>query len=81
MDNLHNMDNKKKISLRVALILVCMAAGCLLVFPVGIIRDTKISRTAADYSMNTGPIGEVAAMGELPSASQLLSRSQVANSH
>lgn len=64
MDNLHNTDNKKKISLRVALILVCMAAGWLLVFPVGIIRDTKISRTAADYSMNTGPIGEVAAIQE-----------------
>lgn len=64
MDNLHNTDNKKKISLRVAVILVCMAAGWLLVFPVGIIRDTKISRTAADYSMNTGPVGEVAAIQE-----------------
>ena len=57
-------DVTKRISLRVMGILACMAAGWLLIFPVGMIRDTKISRTAADYSMNTGPIGEAAAIQE-----------------
>lgn len=61
---MQNTDKTKRISLRVMGILACMAAGWLLIFPVGMIRDTKISRTAADYSMNTGPIGEVAAIQE-----------------
>lgn len=64
MENMQNTDKTKRISLRVMGILACMAAGWLLIFPVGMIRDTKISRTAADYSMNTGPIGEVAAIQE-----------------
>lgn len=45
-------------------VILCMAAGWLLVFPIGIFYDELISRTAADYSMNTGPIGEVAAIQE-----------------
>lgn len=45
-------------------VVVCMIAGWLLVFPVGVFRDELISRTAADYSTNTGPIGEVAAIQE-----------------
>ena len=61
---MQNTDKTKRISFRVMGILACMAAGWLLIFPVGMIRDTKISRTAADYSMNTGPIGEVAAIQE-----------------
>lgn len=64
MDNLHNTDKKRKIPLRVMIILAFMAVGWLLVFPIGVIRDTEISRTAADYSMNTGPVGEVAAIQE-----------------
>lgn len=43
---------------------VCMIAGWLLIFPVGVFHDELISRTAADYSQNTGPIGEVAAIQE-----------------
>ena len=46
------------------LILACMAVLWLLVWPVGVIKDELISRTAADYSMNTGPVGEVAAIQE-----------------
>lgn len=45
-------------------ILFCVAAGWLLIWPAGVIKDEKISRTAADYSMNTGPVGEVAAIQE-----------------
>lgn len=46
------------------LILACMAVLWSLVWPVGLIKDELISRTAADYSMNTGPVGEVAAIQE-----------------
>ncbi len=43
---------------------LCVAAAWLLVWPGGMFKDEFISRTAADYSMNTGPIGEVAAIQE-----------------
>lgn len=47
-------------------ILVVLAALILmvLVWPAGLIRDDYISRTAADYSYNTGPIGQVIAIQE-----------------
>ena len=44
--------------------LVCMAAAWCMVWPGGLIKDELISRTAADYSTNTGPVGEVAAIQE-----------------
>ncbi len=44
--------------------LLCMAVLWCMVWPAGLIKDELISRTAADYSMNTGPVGEVAAIQE-----------------
>lgn len=58
------MTEKRKQPVWVWAVVLIMIAGWLLVFPVGILHDEKISRTAADYSMNTGPIGEVAAIQE-----------------
>ena len=37
---------------------------CALIWPVGIFKAESISRTAADYSKNTDPIGQVAAIEE-----------------
>lgn len=54
----------KKQPLWVYAVLLCMIIGWILVFPVGVLHDEMISRTAADYSMNTGPISEVAAIQE-----------------
>lgn len=45
-------------------VLLLMAVCFVYVWPYGGIRDEKISRTAADYSMNTGGIGEIAAIQE-----------------
>lgn len=45
-------------------VLALMLAGWLCIWPIGVCRDELISRTAADYSMDTGPIGEVAAIQE-----------------
>lgn len=45
-------------------VLALMLAAWLCIWPIGICRDETISRTAADYSMDTGPIGEVAAIQE-----------------
>ncbi len=58
------MTEKKKQTIKTAAIAACMAAAWILIWPVGVLRDTLISRTAADYSMNTGPVGEVAAIQE-----------------
>lgn len=43
---------------------VFVIAAMLLIWPVGVFRDDLISRTAADYSYNTGPIGMVIALQE-----------------
>lgn len=51
-------------SLPAVLTAFAVAAGWLLIFPGGVIKDEEISRTAADYSMDTGPVGEVAAIQE-----------------
>lgn len=51
-------------SLPAVLTALAVAAGWLLIFPGGVIKDEEISRTAADYSMDTGPVGEVAAIQE-----------------
>lgn len=48
----------------VYLVLLLMLAGWITIWPVGLLKDETISRTAADYSMETGPIGEVAAIQE-----------------
>lgn len=45
-------------------VLLLMLAGWITIWPVGLLKDETISRTAADYSMETGPIGEVAAIQE-----------------
>ena len=58
------MTGKRKKSVGRYLTAVCVVACWLLIWPVGILKDEKISRTAADYSQNTGPIGEVAAIQE-----------------
>lgn len=58
------MTGKRKGSVGRYLTAVCVVACWLLVWPAGIWKDEKISRTAADYSQNTGPIGEVAAIQE-----------------
>lgn len=58
------MKQGKKPSLLSCGILLCMVIMWALIWPVGIFRAEKISRTAADYSTNTGPIGEVAAIQE-----------------
>lgn len=46
------------------IVIIMVLAGMALIWPIGILHDTQISRTAADYSMSTGPIGEVAAIQE-----------------
>lgn len=58
------MKEKLKQPLWVYGVIGLMLAGWILVWPVGIFKDEFISRTAADYSMNTGHIGEVAAIQE-----------------
>ncbi len=50
--------NHNKFILAAALLL------CALIWPVGIFKAETISRTAADYSKNTDPIGQVAAIEE-----------------
>lgn len=58
------MKDKLKQPFWVYVVLVLMLAGWICVWPIGIFKDETISRTAADYSMETGPIGEVAAIQE-----------------
>ena len=58
------MTGKRKKSVGRYLTAVCVVACWLLIWPVGILKDEKISSTAADYSQNAGPIGEVAAIQE-----------------
>lgn len=48
----------------VYLVLAAMLCGWLCIWPIGVFKDETISRTAADYSMDTGPIGQVAAIQE-----------------
>ena len=45
-------------------ILAALLILCACIWPVGVFRAEKISRTAADYSRNTDPIGQVAAIEE-----------------
>ena len=58
------MKEKLKQPIWVYIVFVLMVAGWICVWPVGVFKDETISRTAADYSMETGPIGEVAAIQE-----------------
>lgn len=46
------------------IVLVLVLAAMICVWPMGLLRDDLISRTAADYSANTGPIGPVIALQE-----------------
>jgi len=48
----------------VYIVALAVVAGWICIWPVGVFMDEKISRTAADYSQNTGPIGDVAAIQE-----------------
>lgn len=58
------MTEKRKRSIWIYAAAFCIIAGWILIWPAGMLKDETISRTAADYSMNTGPIGEVAAIQE-----------------
>lgn len=58
------MTEKKKRPIYITITALCVMAGWLLVWPVGIFKGELISRTAADYSMDTQPIGAVAAIQE-----------------
>jgi len=58
------MTGKKKQRAVLFFTAFCVILCWLLIWPAGIMKDELISRTAADYSQNTGPIGEVAAIQE-----------------
>lgn len=59
-----NITTKKGPSKFVTLVSAIVVLALIAVWPVGVFRDDHISRTAADYSYNTGPIGPVIALQE-----------------